>query len=85
MFEVKYSKKAIKFLKSAEKVLVKRILEKIEELQKDPFLHDTKSIQGYTEKLFRVRIGDYRILYEIDYQGKIIGVVKIDKRSKVYE
>lgn len=85
MFQVSYSSQAIKFLKSTEKSLAKRIFLKIEELQKEPFLHDTKIIQGYTEKLFRVRVGDYRILYEVDYDSKIIGIVKIDKRSKVYE
>ncbi len=41
-------------------------------------------LEGYKEKLFRVRVGDYRILYEVDYKSNIIGVVLIDKRSRVY-
>ena len=55
-----------------------------EELAINPISHDTKVIEGYTEKLFRVRVGDYRILYEVDYTSYKIGVVKIDKRSTVY-
>ena len=62
-----------------------RIIDKIEELKKQPIIRDTKTIEGYGEKLFRVRVGDYRILYDVDYKSDKIGIVKIDKRSKVYE
>mgnify|MGYP001567982839 FL=1 len=84
MFEISYSKQSGKFLKNAEKVLAKRIFKKIEELKIKPFLHDSKIVEGYKEKLFRVRVGDYRILYEVNHANKIIGIVKIDKRPKVY-
>ncbi len=84
MFDVKYSSQAVKFLKSADKILVKRLLEKIESLQSQPVLHDSKVIEGSIEKLFRVRVGSCRILYEVDYENKCIGIVKIDKRSRIY-
>ncbi|KAF5410404.1 MAG: hypothetical protein C5S43_04800 [Candidatus Methanocomedens sp.] len=57
---------------------------KIEKLKHDPISHDSKIVEGYSEKLFRVRVGDYRILYEVDYNGNLIGIIKIDKRSRVY-
>jgi len=41
-------------------------------------------IEGYKEKLYRVRVGDYRILYEVDKNKNSIGIVKIDHRSRVY-
>jgi mRNA interferase RelE/StbE len=84
MFDVKYSRQALKFLKLLDQKLVIRILTKIEGLKEDPIQHDSKRIEGYSEKLFRVRVGDYRILYEVDYKGNLIGIVKIDKRSKIY-
>ena len=84
MFAANYSNQAKKFLKKADKILAKRLIEKIEELRNIPIIHDTKAIEGYKEKLFRVRVGDYRILYEVDYSSNKIGIVKIDKRSKVY-
>jgi len=85
MLEVGYSNQTSKFLKKIDKVLLKRLLEKIEELKERPFLHDTKIIKGYEEKIYRVRIGDYRILYEVDHKNNTLGIVKIDKRSKVYD
>ncbi|MFH1432222.1 MAG: type II toxin-antitoxin system RelE/ParE family toxin [archaeon] len=84
MFGIKYSSQALKFLKSADKVLAKRLIEKIESLQEKPVLHDTKILEGSSEKMFRVRVGSYRILYEVDHENKVIGIVKIDKRSRVY-
>jgi len=83
MFNINYSKQSVKFLKKIDKSLARRIVEKIEKLRENPVLHDSKTIKGYCG-LFRTRVGDYRILYEVDYEGKIIGIIKIDKRSRAY-
>ena len=56
MFDIKYSRQAVKFLKSLDKITVPRILTKIEKLKHDPFSHDSKIVEGYSEKLFRVRV-----------------------------
>lgn len=40
--------------------------------------HDSKVVEGYQEKLFRIRVG------EVDYKNNQLGIVKIDKRSKVF-
>ncbi|MDI6905755.1 MAG: type II toxin-antitoxin system RelE/ParE family toxin [Candidatus Bathyarchaeia archaeon] len=84
MFTVGYSNRSKKFLKNADKALVKRITEKIEQLREDPIIHDTKRVEG-SKGLFRVRVGDYRILYEVDYRNNLIGIIKIDKRPRVYD
>ncbi len=84
MFDIKYSKQAVKFLKSLDKKLVLRILRKIDKLKDEPIGHDSKTVEGYSEKLFRVRVGDYRILYEVDYKNNLIGIVKIEKRARAF-
>jgi len=83
MFNIRYSNGSKKFLRKADKVLVKRVIEKIEKLREDPIIHDTKTVEG-SKGLFRVRVGDYRILYEVDYRNNLIGIIKIDKRPRVY-
>jgi len=84
MFDVTYSSRSKRFLKKADNVLVRRLIEKIEKLRKDPIIHDTKRVEG-AGSLFRIRVGDCRILYDVDYQNSLIGIVKIDKRSKIYD
>ncbi len=54
MFDIEYSRQAVKFLKSLDKKLVLRILNKIEKLKEEPIQHDSKTVEGYGEKLFRV-------------------------------
>ena len=71
MFEVKYSNQALKFLKKADKVLQQRLIKKIEELQIDPFPHGVPRVEGYKEKTYRIREGDYRILYEVDNKANL--------------
>ena len=83
IFRVEYSSGAEKFLQKAEKSLAKRIIAKIESLAKTPLIPDSQKIEG-NEKIFRVRVGDYRILYEVDFREKLVGIIKIDKREKFY-
>ena len=85
MFDVKYSNQATKFLKKADKILIKRLINKIEELRVEPILRETIIVEGYKEKTYRVRVGDYRILYEVDRAMNLVGIVKIDKRPRVYD
>ncbi len=82
MLTIKYSNQAVRFLKRCDNILAKRILNKIESLSSNPFPQDVKVTQGY--RLFRVRVGKVRILYEVDKENNLLGVVKIDKRGRVY-
>ncbi|MCK4997480.1 type II toxin-antitoxin system RelE/ParE family toxin [Candidatus Pacearchaeota archaeon] len=83
MFDIMYSSSARKFLKNSEKIIVRRIFIKIKELAKIPIIHDSKRLKN--ENLFRVRVGKFRILYEVDYKNNILGIVRIDKRGRVYD
>lgn len=87
MFEITLDKQSDKFLKKCEIILFDRIVNKLEELKElkvNPIPHDSKRVQGYNEPTFRIRIGDYRALYRVNYEEKRIIVVKVDKRDKVY-
>ena len=63
MFDVGYSSRSKRFLKKADKVLARRLIEKIEKLRNDPIIHYTKRVKG-AGSLFRIWVGDCRILYE---------------------
>ena len=45
--------------------------------------HDSVKVVG-EERTFRVRVGHYRVLYEVNWNEKIILISKIDKRPRVY-
>lgn len=84
MFKVEFSSFAKKFLKKSSKELVSRIIDKIEKLLEDPFPSDVKRIVNRKEKVFRVRVGDYRIQYCVIHEKNLIFVFDIDKRARAY-
>jgi mRNA interferase RelE/StbE len=74
---------ADRFLKKAEQTLAGRITEKLKDLRFCPIPSDAKRL--FNSRLWRIRVGDYRILYEVDFDRKTIGIEKIDHRSRVYD
>jgi Cytotoxic translational repressor of toxin-antitoxin stability system len=61
-----------------------RIFSKIEKLKENPIPHGSKRIKGTRDEIFRIRIGEYRVLYEVDKVVEIIAIIWIGKRSNVY-
>jgi len=84
MFDLLLDVPAQKFLKKIDSGTASRIIEAIDKLSEDPIPHDSKRIIGHAEKLFRIRVGKFRILYRVDYTNRLIVVIKIDSRDKVY-
>lgn len=79
----------IDFVKSAEKELgkldkrlSKRLLEKIQKLSNDPYGQDSQKLAG--GKGYRIRLGDYRIVYIIDKSNKLVTIIKIGHRREIY-
>lgn len=84
MFNVEFSSNAKKFLRDAEKQIAARILDCVDSLAKDPFPHDVKRVVNRKEKIFRVRVGKYRIQYCVLYEKNLIFVTDIDIRDRAY-
>ena len=82
-FSIEYDNQPLNFLKKQDKHIIKRILDKIDELLTNNAVpHNAKTMAG-EHGIYRIRIGDYRAPYRINYQENKIIVFKLDKRSKV--
>lgn len=84
MFSVEVSRRAEKFIDKLPKDFSKRIFNAIESLKDEQFPRGAIKLKG-EDSVFRIRIGDYRILYEIYTNRKLVLVINVDKRSRVYE
>jgi mRNA interferase RelE/StbE len=84
-YEVTLSAEAQKNLKKIDNKMIVKIFKKLEELTSDKF--GSLDIKKLKEKkdLYRLRIGDYRIIYSIDRKEIIVLVVKIGHRKNVYD
>ena len=66
-----------------EKVSKERVFKRIKELCEDPFPSDVKKLKGEKD-VYRIRIGDFRVLYRIIPEDEVILIFRVDKRSRVY-
>jgi mRNA interferase RelE/StbE len=76
--------------RSAEKELKKlppadlrRVIERLRGLTQNPRPSSCEKLSGETER-YRIRQGDYRIVYRIDDGARLVEIVKIGHRREVY-
>ena len=86
-WSVELSKSAIKALAHLEKTAAIRILDRLEELGRteNPLRHkDVRSLDGKLKGFYRFRVGEYRVIIELDTENRRIGVLAIVPRGQGY-
>ena len=81
MYTIIWDEKSLDQLHKLESNISKRIAKKVDELSNDPFSRDIKKLKGMHD--FRLRVGDYRVIFEID--GKTIYILKVGHRRHIYD
>jgi mRNA interferase RelE/StbE len=85
MYSIEYSKAARKALKSMPRNCAERILEKMEALAADPFAPNNTVRKLTNHPGYRLRVGDWRVIYLVHEQTLVIAVVRIAPRGEVYQ
>ena len=62
----------------------RRLLIRLDQLAEDPRSPGTRRLAGVEQQLYRVRVGDYRIIYEIRDLQALVSVVTLGHRRDVY-
>lgn len=78
-YRIELTKRARKFIKAQQPKQQERLLKAIYKL---PSEGDIKSLSG--SNAYRLSVGDYRIIYEIDNDILLITVVNIGNRGQIY-
>ena len=81
--KVELSNISRKFLKKCQKEDASRIIKMIEELSKDPFHSNSIKLGGDKNKTFRIRVGKYRIIYQLNYGNDCLLITEIGKRQNI--
>ena len=82
MYKIFYSHRAAKYLKKIPKHYQINIKDKIEELSKNPHLPGTIKLIDYPVAKFRHRVGNYRILFDVDESEKVLEILDIRRRDE---
>jgi mRNA interferase RelE/StbE len=83
-YAVTFARSALKELESLEANLVRRLFTKIELLSTQPRPPGCRKLVG-EEDLWRLRAGDYRVIYRIDDENEVIDIIAVRHRSKAYD
>ena len=84
-FQIVIARKAWKELSSLPKNSVRKISASIEKLSYNPRPVGCKKLKGEEEILWRIRSGDYRIIYSVDDTVRIVEVRRIGHRKNIYD
>lgn len=85
MYEIEFAPRVEKQLEKIPKDIRKLIFDRIEKLQDNPRPENIEPLQGLDAGLFRIRQGDYRIVYSIQDQRLLILIVRVVHRKEVYK
>jgi len=83
-YAVELKPSARKELESLPDTVLSRVIRKIESFALDPRPAGCKKLKGYKD-LWRVRVGDWRVVYIVNDAARLVSVTRVAHRSKVYD
>ena len=81
-YSIEWHQKVRKFLRKLPKDIAARIVLKIREIKEESFHYLDHIVD---KDYYKLRVGDYRVLIDIDFERKIIFVRVIDHRKNIYK
>ena len=83
-YRIEWRNSTKKDLKRISRKEISRIVKAVEALSKEPRPTGSKKLSG-SESTYRIRVGSYRVVYEIDDEVILIEVVKVGHRKNIYD
>jgi mRNA interferase RelE/StbE len=84
-YSVTMTESSKKELNSITSVFAARIIKAIWTLAENPRPNGSRKLKGKKEYLWRIRVGDYRVIYSIEDTVKIVEIRRVGHRRDVYE
>ena len=82
-FRIEWKKSTRKDLRKLPASMADRIVEAVEDLAENPFPHGVEKLSG-SQHAYRIRLGDYRIVYEAVTELRLIEIQRVRHRKDVY-
>lgn len=85
MYEIKLTAKAQRFYDKADKPLTRRLNRCFDQLAQNPHAHpNIKRLRGELASYFRYRVGNWRVIYEVNDDQLLVIVFMIAHRRNIY-
>lgn len=83
-FRIEFTTAAAREIRKLDPQIRRRILSGVTDLERDPRPHGCRKLAGY-DNAWRIRVGDYRVLYEVLDEQVLVTVVRVAHRRTVYD
>lgn len=82
-YQLTLSRDAIKFLAKQERNVQSRIHQALSGLTVRPPIGDIRPLKGRNQQM-RLRVGTFRVIFEVSHEEKVVYILTIDNRGDVY-
>jgi mRNA interferase RelE/StbE len=82
-FSIEWKRSAAQELKKLPREVVGRILKAVEQLATEPYPSRIRQLVG-AEHTYRIRIGDYHVIYSVMASALIIEIIRVGHRRDIY-
>ena len=82
-YSIQFNRRAQRDFDVLDKPTQQRLRPHIDRLAADPFPAGAKKLRG-DEPYYRIRVGDYRVVYQVEGRQLIVVVIKVGHRKEVY-
>ena len=83
-YNTDFARSALKDLRRLDRRVVPRIVAEIEALRDDPRPDGCRKLVG-SQDLYRIRVGDYRVVYSVNDCLLTVGIERVRHRKEVYD
>lgn len=83
MYEIRFTPAAARDIRSLPHDVARRVVRAIDKLAEDPRPNGVRKLEG-SDPLYRIRVGDYRVIYDIQDDELLVLVVRTRHRRDVY-
>jgi mRNA interferase RelE/StbE len=84
-YEVVFRPRALRDLAALPEQDRRRVAEKIAGLAENPRPHGSEKLKGRAPPEYRIRVGDYRVVYEVDDKVRVVTILGIGQRGGIYK
>ena len=82
-YEIRWKGSAERDLRNIDPQQILRVIQAIESLVDNPFPSQCRKLRG-SERDYRIRVGDYRVVYQVDVKAKVVTIYHVRHRREAY-
>jgi mRNA interferase RelE/StbE len=84
-YQLRYTTEAAENLSDLDKSVARRIINKLEWLAENAKEYSHESLSSNWAGYYRIRVGDYRVIYQLDPETQQMEIAKVGHRRDVYD